>query len=690
MCDGPLRSFVSVPPKTGVCARSAYLARLAPANTGRMRQATVITILALWMLLVGDPAKPAAPDRKQIDEDAVAYINAHSDKEDMVMIPMRDGVHLYSLIVFPKGQARQNLPTVLIRTPYLIRPDELSFQRYVRSFLEHGYAVVFEYWRGRYYSEGKYTEVFEGAGEDGYDTIEWLAKQPWSNGKIGALGCSSSAEEQQKLNAMHPPGFAASVPMGAGAGIGRIGPYNEHGNFYRGGAMVMGWFNWEYGYGFSYRPQFPPNLTREQMIQLHRHWSLEPDSGSQRGSNASLQSGIETAIWTLPLNHIMSAMGAAPSELDEKVNRLPNDPRWQSLQIENEGDTDSAPTLAINSWYDISIGPNTAMYEYQAQHAANDIARKNMFMIIAPTTHCEEGNVESEHTVIGERDMGDARFDYVGLVQRWFDHWLKSIDNGITNEPKVRAYLMGTNQWHSYDAWPPKEMTNVAYHLDSDGRANSALGDGRLSRMKPTKTAVDTFVYDPMRPVPTHGGGQQGWGISTVFDKAGSVDQSTIELRDDILVYSTPALTQSIAIAGPVSVSLFLSSDRKDTDLTVKLLDVYPDGKSYNLDESIQRVRWRDGWDRPVLMEPNHVYKVNVGPLVTSNEFLTGHRIRIEISSSNFPAFERNLNTGGNNYDEAVGLVAHNVIHHGPGYPSMIVLPVVPTRAPYLPRTDGY
>jgi len=673
---------VTAPAQVGIVKRSACVRPVSPVQVRPALQATSIALFALWALCVGDPAKAAAPDSKQLNDDAVAYINTHSDKEDTVMIPMRDGVRLYSLIIFPKGQARQNLPTVLIRIPYLIRPDALSFARYVRSFLEHGYAVVFEYWRGRYYSEGTYKEVFEGAGDDGYDTVEWLAKQPWSNGKIGALGCSSSAEEQQKLNAMHPPHFAASVPMGAGAGIGRIGPYNEHGNFYRGGAMVMGWFNWEYGYGYTYRPLFPPNLTREQMIRLHRHWSLEPDSGSQRGSSATPQSGIETAIWTLPLNHIMSTMDAAPSELDEKVNRLPNDPRWKSLQVENEGDTDSAPTLAVNSWYDISIGPNTAMYQYQAQHAANDVARKNMFMIIAPTTHCEEGKVESEHTVVGERDMGDARFDYVEFVQRWFDHWVKGIDNNINNEPRVRAYIMGINQWRSYDAWPPKEVTNVTYHLDSDGRANSALGDGRLSTMKPAKDAADKFVYDPMRPVPTHGGGQQGWGISTVFDKAGSTDQSTIELRDDVLVYSTPPLTEPIAITGPVSVSLFLSSDRKDTDLTVKLLDVYPDGKSYNLDESIQRVRWRDGWDRPVLMEPNHVYRVNVGPLVTSNEFLAGHRIRIEVSSSNFPAFERNLNTGGNNYDEATGLVAHNVIHHGPQYPSIIVLPVLAVRAP--------
>jgi len=185
-------SCVSAPSEAGSVKHSACEGQLLPAEIGRAVQATSIALLALF---IGTLARAAANDSKQLDDDAIAYINTHSEKEDMVMSPMRDGVRLYSLIVFPKGQARQNLPTVLIRTPYLIRPDDLAFKRYVRSFLEHGYAVVFEYWRGRYYSEGTYKEVFEGAGEDGYDTVEWLAKQPWSNGKIGAFGCSSSAEE---------------------------------------------------------------------------------------------------------------------------------------------------------------------------------------------------------------------------------------------------------------------------------------------------------------------------------------------------------------------------------------------------------------------------------------------------------------------------------------------------------------
>ena len=584
------------------------------------------------------------------------------------MMPMRDGVRLYTLILFPKGQPRQNLPTMLFRHPYLTDSMVDRFAEYEASLLANGYAVVFQNERGRYFSEGTYTYL-AGSGEDGYDTVQWLAKQAWSNGKVGTLGCSSSAEEQHKLQGLRPPGLAAVVPMGSGAGIGKVGPYNEMGNFYRGGAVQMFWFSWYYDAGYTYRPLFPASLSRAQMLRLERFWNLQPEHVPP--------SGIDTAVWTLPLNKIMDTMGAVPSDLDDFVNRLPNDPRWREVDFGGEGDRAGAPMLMINSWYDISVGPNVAMYEYQSKNAANETARNNMFMVIAPTTHCEEGRMESEHTIVGQRDMGDARLDYAGLVQKWFDYFLKGADNGVTSQPKVRAFMMGANQWRVYDTWPPKEAESISYYLDSGGKANTAYGDGRLSATRPTTAGSDTFIYDPLRPVPSLGGSICCFSPNFV---GGAFDQSATEMRSDVLVYSTPPLANAMELAGPVKVSLYLSSDRRDTDLTVKLLDVYLDGKAYNLDENIQRVRWRAGWDKPVFMEPSHVYKVDVGPLVTSNAFLPGHEIRIEVSSSNFPRFERNLNTGGNNFDEKDGLVAHNVIHHGPEYPSVVVLPVVNAR----------
>jgi len=234
--------------------------------------------------------------------------------------------------------------------------------------------------------------------------------------------------------------------------------------------------------------------------------------------------------------------------------------------------------------------------------------------------------------------------------------------------------MMGVNEWRSYDRWPPPGAESVTYYLSSDGGANSLLGNGRLAMTRPAKAGRDTFVYDPMRPVPSLGGSICCFSPSFL---GGSFDRSHLEMRTDVLVYTTPPLDRTVEIAGPISVSLYLSSDRRDTDLTVHLVDVYPDGRAYNLDESIQRVRWRESWESPVFMEAGKVYQVDVSPLVTSNAFLPGHRIQIEVSSSNFPRFERNLNTGGNNFDEADGLVAQNVIHHGPDTPSAMVLPVL-------------
>jgi putative CocE/NonD family hydrolase len=615
----------------------------------------------------------ASAQVSQADE-AQAYINEHADTEDMVMVPMRDGVRLYHLILFPKGQARQNLPTVLIRIPYWIDARHLAFAQFIQSFLSHGYAVVWEYERGRFFSEGTYTFLVRTA-EDGFDTIKWITSQPWSNGKVGAIGCSSSAEEQHRLNAAHIPGLAAVVPMGSGAGIGRVGPYNEMGNFYRGGAVhLAGWVGWydNISAGNPARPIFPASYSRGDMIRIHQQWDLMPEIKVNPLK-------VDSALSTLPVNQIMNMLGEPPSDFDNFVNRLPNDPRWKDTEFGSDDDHNSAPALYINSWYDISIGPNAAIFDHAVKAGATESARNDSRMIIAPTLHCSQLGA-TEHTVVGERDLGDGRFDYVGVVQSWFDHFVKGVPNDVLSQPRVRAYMMGANEWRSYDSWPPKEVHSVTYYLDSDGGANTRFGDGRLTTAKPAKVAADHFTYDPMTPVPTVGGGTWCcYSHSALTDRegAGAYDQSGVEMRGDVLVYTTPPLTHPVEIMGPVTATVYLSSDRKDTDLTIKLLDVDASGKAYNLDETIQRVRWRDGWDHPVFMQPGQVYKVEFSPLTTGNAFATGHRIRIEISSSNFPHFERNLNTGGNNYDEKDPLVAHNVIHHGTQYPSAIVLPIV-------------
>ncbi|MBI4501090.1 MAG: CocE/NonD family hydrolase, partial [Gemmatimonadetes bacterium] len=428
------------------------------------------------------------------------------------------------------------------------------------------------------------------------------------------------------------------------------------------------WLSWYHGSGYKYKPSFDPGLSREQMLKIARYWNLQPETITQVN--------YDSAVWTLPASQIMESIQSAPSDLDDFMTWPLNDPHWKTIEMGGEGDRNGAPALYINSWYDVSTGPNIAMFEYQTKNAANETARNNTFMIVAPTTHCQQGRMETEHTIVGERDMGDARFDYTGFILRWYDHWLKGLDNGIEKEPRVRVYTMGSNQWRTYDTWPPRDARPVTYYLDSDGGANTSSGNGRLTLARPKKAAEDRWTYDPLKPTPSLGGQTCCFAAA----KAGSFDQAEVQRRPDVVVYTSEPLTETVEVTGPIQVSLYFSSDVKDTDLMVRLVDVSPDGKAFNLDEQALRLRWREGYDQPVFMEPNKVYKADLPPLVTSNAFLTGHRIRVAVSSSQFPQYERNLNTGGRNYDEKDPVTAHNVIHHGPNYLSSIVLSVMPAK----------
>jgi hypothetical protein len=278
--------------------------------------------------------------------------------------------------------------------------------------------------------------------------------------------------------------------------------------------------------------------------------------------------------------------------------------------------------------------------------------------------------------MVGERDMGDARLNYDALTWAWFDHFLKGEDNGILQKtPKIQYYTMGLNKWQSTDVWPPKDAKPVTFYLSSDGHANSVAGDGTLGSAVPPKDAADNFTYDPLNPVPTRGGNFCCMGSEY---KPGVVDQRPNEARNDVLVYSTGPLAEGMEITGPVEAMLYVSSDARDTDFTVKLIEVLPDGTAWSIDENIQRVRYREGYNKPpVFMEKNKVYKVAFQPMQTSLFIAPGHQLRIEVSSSNFPHFDRNLNTGGDNVSESKPVVAHNAVHHSAQYPSSITLSVV-------------
>ena len=455
------------------------------------------------------------------------------------------------------------------------------------------------------------------------------------------------------------------VPQGFGAGVGRVGPYHEQGNWYRGGAEQMLFFAWLYGNQNNQRPMFPADMSREDLIRVSRYFDLAPEMPPVDWAEA---------LGHLPLVDIMKNVDGPKGVFEDMIKRAPDDPAWYEGGLYHDDMPFGVPSLWFMSWYDVSVGPNLALFNHVRESAADPEVRDNQFAVIAPVTHCGYTRTENP-TIVGDRDVGDARFDYVEMVYDWFDYWLKGEDNGFTERtPRVQYYTMGLNRWQSSETWPPEGAETLTYYLGSGGGANSLFGDGVLAPEIGAGDTPDTFTYDPMNPVPSHGGNVCCTGNAV---RAGSLDQRQMEARHDVLVYTSEPMDEGIEVSGPVDVTLFVSSDVKDTDFTVKLVDVYPDGRAYNLDETIQRVRYREGYDRQVFMERGQVYEVALSPMTTSNYFAPGHRIRIEVSSSNFPSFTRNLNTGGRNWDETEAEVAHNVVHHSPEYPSRIRLSVV-------------
>jgi putative CocE/NonD family hydrolase len=589
-------------------------------------------------------------------------------------VPMRDGVKLDANVYLPRGKGP--FPVVLYRSPYLtdmfFTPGLMPINDFPAMLLANGYAIVHENERGRYWSGGEY-EYLVRAGEDGYDTIDWISKQAWSNGKVGTFGCSSTAENQLKLSTVAHPAHAAAIALGPGAGIGKIGPYAEQGNTYRGGALQLLFASWYrsliyYGKYGDPRPLYPQDLSDETRGRIGEMFRLHP--------NVPVPPGFDWDKYfqSLPVRDLNKSSNGPITDWDRFSTRTPGDDSWKDTPLANEGDKFGVPMLWGFSWYDIAIGPNVALYNYAREHTSTDRANNAQQMIIGPTSHCMFG-AEKRQTVVGDRDVGDARYDYLTRFLEWYDHWLKGIDNNALKRPKVEYYQMESSNWIKSDTFPVKGTKYVDYFLSSTGRANTLYGDGALSVQRPKQAPMDGFVYDPLRPVQTLGGGACCMGS---VKATGSFDQSTLEMRNDILVYSTPPLEQDLTVAGFVEVELYVSSDAKDTDFTLKLIDVDPDGVAYNLDDNILRARYREGFDRQVFMKPGEVYKLTFAPMTTANTFKKGHRVRLEISSSNFPRYDRNLNTGGNNFDETKAVVAHNEVHHSDRYPSRIRLPVSP------------
>jgi putative CocE/NonD family hydrolase len=616
---------------------------------------------------------PDVTERKALETklESIAII------ERKIMVPMRDGKRMATDVYRPKDPSKK-YPTIFVRTPYNfnywdVRNGAPADMTTILEAVKRGYAFVEMNERGHFFSEGSY-DILGPPLSDGSDAISWIASQPWSNGHVGTIGCSSTAEWQLGVAAQGNPAFAAMIPQGFGAGVGRVGPYFEQGNWYRGGAFQMLFAAWIYGEQNQVRPMFPANTSQEDLIRASKSFDLVQQLPPVDWSKALRHLPEMDIIKAVDGPHGIFADRMEVATGGAMIKRTPNDPAWYRGGLWHDNMPINVPGFWFMSWYDVSVGPNLAAYNYVRRTARPEIANQQ-YAIIAPTLHCAYKRA-TEDTVVGERHVGDAHLDYDELTYGWFDHFLKGEDNHVLEKmPRIRYYTMGMNKWQTSDTWPPKGAEPMTLFLSSGGKANSLYGDGGLTAAAPAGDSPDGFVYDPMNPVPSYGGNVCCTGNAVT---GGAFDQRQMEARADILVYSSEPLKEGIEVSGPIDVTLFVSSDAKDTDFTVKVLDVYPDGTAYNLDENIQRLRYRDGYEKPpVWMEPGKVYKVALQPMTTSNYFEAGHQIRIEVSSSNFPRFERNMNTGGNNYDEVKGFVAHNAVHHSQQHPSQITFTVV-------------
>ena len=621
------------------------------------------TVLLMAALVVASAA--SAQDLSRYSEEGLRKeLAAIAESDTAVLVPMRDGVGLSTNIWRPKG-ATGKLPTVLWKTPYNEHKVRGSTARYAIEAVRRGYAFIVQNERGRYFSQGDY-EILGYPRTDGYDALSWIAGQPWSNGKVGTLGCSSSAEWQLALAGMDHPAHAAMVPMASGAGIGKVGPFWEQGNFYTGGVPRTLFAVWMYGVDNPLRAQLPQDLTGEMRARVAQYNDLDAEKP---------EVDWQEHIRHLPYAGLLSSLDEPAATFEALIARGPGDPAWKTGGLYDDSMGWGVPALWFNSWYDVSIGPNMALFNHARTVNSDREASANQYVVVGPNPHCQFSRLGEDYKV-GNREMGDASFPVDEQVWAFFDRWLKAKPAAFASTtPHVRYFTMGANRWQSDSQWPPKAAEPVRMYLRSDGHANSMYGDGVLSFEAPAgEEPEDRYRYDPTNPVQTIGGGDCcNGGLVT----AGAFDQRQIESRHDVLVYTSEPLEESMEVSGFVDAVLKVSSSARDTDFAVKLVDVAPDGTAWIIGDTILRARYRDSYTKPELMQPGQVYTLEPTPITTSIRFDKGHRIRVEVTSSNFPKFARNLNTGGPNETESEPVVADNAVHHSADAASYIELPVV-------------
>jgi uncharacterized protein len=535
-----------------------------------------------------------------------------------VAVPMRDGVRLSANVFLPADPAPRS--AILVRTPY--GKGSGLIPNY-QVFVDHGYAVIVEDVRGRYDSGGAFSPLTQEP-KDGDDTINWIARQPWSNGKVGMIGGSYLGIAQWKAALSGNPHLKAIFPVVSGDDDYRDRFYST------GGALKLG-------------------HRLEWLAENRKMRGYAPD--------------FNKFIWHLPLRTAdVSATGGADSEWKDAINHPAFTAFWKGISTREHLNDIHIPVFAVGGWYD-----NFAESDLDAYAAVHKRSGLN-HILIGPWPH----NMSYK---FADADFGaHASVPVRSLQLQWFDQWLEGKDTPVASAPSAQVFLMGANRWEEFREWPPAAARTWRLYLDSGGHANSLGGDGMLKEHLPRIAATDAYIYDPRDPAPTRGGAVC---CNPVIFPWGPLDQRPVEKRRDVLVYTTEPLADDVTVLGPVKVVLYVATDARDTDFTAKLVDVFPSGNARILSDGILRLRYRVSLEKAQLAQPGKIYKVVIDAGVTGNVFQKDHRIRIEISSSNFPKFDRNPNSGGSIADETHLLRAHQTLYHGRLRPSQLDLLVL-------------
>jgi len=555
---------------------------------------------------------------------------------------MRDGVTLYANVYRPSAPGRY--PVILLRHPYDKSPVSPLTYAHAVWYARHGYLVVEQDVRGRYTSEGEWYPFLHEA-DDGEDTVEWAAALPASNGRVGMLGFSYFGATQLQAALRRPPSLRC------------ICPGMTSGQYFDG---------WTYNQGALALAFVASWATFLAIGEAKRRG----DDAQTLAMLAAFFNGMSTYGF-LPLRDYPPLANDLAPYFRDWLDHPTYDEYWRRWSVDSDYGRLDVPALHVGGWYDVFLSGTVGNFQGLRQGAGSETARRRQKLLVGPWYHIPWTPMPGA-VYLGPQAANQA----VNAWQiRWLDQFLKDEETGVLDAP-VTLFLMGDNVWRDEADWPPLGTRFVDYYLHSDGRANSATGDGWLSPEPPASEPPDLFSYDPMFPIPSAG------GHSCCFPNVapmGMEPQGLPEAFNATLVYTSPPLERDLTVIGPITATLYAASSAVDTDFTVKLCDVWPDGRSFNIQEGIVRARYRDSLSQPSLITPDEVYAytIELGP--TANVFKAGHRLRVDVSSSDFPQWDRNLNTGGALGREGLAhaIVANQVLLHQDRYASRVTLPIV-------------